>query len=58
MMEQKTSKLNTNKISENTYIDSTLAGFKRATEDGYKAGKIDKAEYTDLMKILNRKVDK
>ena len=56
-MEQKTSKPNINKLKEldeNTYIDATLAGFKRVTEDDFRKGKIDKKEYTDLMKILNR----
>lgn len=54
MMEQKTSKPNTNSLEENTYIDATLAGFKRATEDDFKSGKIDKKKYDKLMAILNR----
>lgn len=41
-------------LAENTYIDATLAGFKRATEDDFKSGKIDKNKYDELMKILNR----
>lgn len=36
-------------LAENTYIDATLAGLKRATEDDFKEGKISKVEYEKWM---------
>ena len=56
MTEQKTSQNNTKKEFDegDSLIDATLRGFRRATEDDYKEGKIDKAEHDDLMAILNR----
>jgi hypothetical protein len=54
MTEQKTSQANTQDLADNTYIDATLRGFKRATEDDFKEGKIDKKEYDELMKIVGK----
>ena len=57
MMEQKTSQNNSKDSADNTdntYIDSALRGFRRATEDQFKAGVITKEKYDSLIAILDQ----
>ena len=56
MTEPKTLQNNTKKEFDDgdSVADATLRGFRRATEDDFKDGKIPKEEYDKLMAILNR----